>query len=726
MLEHSLLEESTFHITDANAAAACLSLPQVLARLSAGEDLDFTALRPHQRAPWHAFLVQLAYLALELEEETPPFPLSARAWLERLRALTSDHVDDAPWHLVNTDWQRPAFLQPPCSPGREADFKRDSDAAQDIDVLVTARHHDEKTGKLPLHIDAFDALVYALVLLQGWSAFLGTGNYNTMRMNGGFSSRPQFRLAFARGTGPEFVRDLTVLLQSRGELGERFRRLHPTADVSALHRLLWLPTWDDGSLPLSSVHPLCLEVCRRVRLVHDGGRYLMRRASSNAMRVAAREQRGNVMDPWVPIVLGDEPKALTAQAHSLGYRSLQAILFDAAKFDCPLLAQPSDAERRANQPGTWLAQVLVSGDGGTDGLLQRELPAPPAVLSLRSSAAATVARRAQDFVGLAGLASGKILRGALLQFVDGGDDVDWKNRDFTRAVEPWVDRYEQAIDEIFFEQLFDTLEREPDDEQAAQRGWVAWLATAAAGHLAVAVQALPTRDGFRRFARARAERLLRLSLRKQFGALLLPRPESEETLVEPKDGTMPEATIAHVQAPAKDPIASLAGQVRHASTRVLARLRRFHPDSHPQAALFETETMLVAAGVQPHDARQRQRWALVLHCLAVAQGRHDAHADADPGTVLARLRFSESRLRQLVEADDHVLATLMPRLARRLAAAEAGINWWPLADLLLHAGADSAVSQIRADAARQCLIRRYLDARSVVPGVDAGVAVAQA
>lgn len=189
---------------------------------------------------------------------------------------------------------------------------------------------------------------------------------------------------------------------------------------------------------------------------------------------------------------------------------------------------------------------------------------------------------------------------------------------------------------------------------------------------------------------------------------------------------MSEATTAHGQAPAKDPVASLAGQVRHASTGALARLRRFDPVTHPQAALFETETMLMAAGVQPHDARQRQRWALVLHCLALAQGRHENRADADPGAVLARLRFSESRLRQLVEADDRVLTTLVPRLARRLASAGASINWWPLVDLLLHVGASNEASQARTDAARQRLIRRYLDTQAIVPATDADAEVAQA
>jgi CRISPR system Cascade subunit CasA len=169
-------------------------------------------------------------------------------------------------------------------------------------------------------------------------------------------------------------------------------------------------------------------------------------------------------------------------------------------------------------------------------LLIRELRVPPPVLMRRATAHAALAQRSQQFVNLAGLASGKVLRSALLQFVDGSDDVDWKNRDFTRAVEPWVDRYEQAIDEVFFEQLFDTVATQPDDDLQAQRQWVAWLADAARAHLTAAAQSLSTRDGARLFARARAERFLELSLRKQFAGLLPPRPAQHDD-AEPEDAT---------------------------------------------------------------------------------------------------------------------------------------------------------------------------------------------
>src|SRR5574343_1241049 len=520
MLEHSLLSEPLFRVTlGANPVVARMSLPQVLARLSAGELLTFFALRPHQQAPWHAFLVQLAYLSLESEDDPHP-PTAPEAWVDLLRSLTPDHPDDAPCCLVNTTWQTPAFLQPPCSAGREADFKRSADAAQDIDLLVNARHHDEKTGKLPLNESELDTLIYALIALQGWSSFLGAGNYGSMRMNGGFSSRPQFRLAYKRGSGPEFLRDLTVLLDDREGLAQRFRSNHQD-DATAEHRLLWLPVWDEGAIALGSVHPYALEVCRRVRLMRHQDCLVLRRASSNAMRVAAKEQRGVVLDPWVPVLRGDEPKALTAQAHSLSYRRLQELIFDYAKVELPVLAKRSEREREANEPATFIAQVLVSGDGGTDGWLSRELPMPAPVLAQWQSAPAALAQRSQLFVNLAGLAAGKVLRSALLQFVDGGADVEWKNRDFARAVEPWVSRFEADVDSVFFEQLFATVEAGKSGMDA-QREWVHWLSDACRVHLEAASEGLSTRHGSRHFAMGRAQRLLTHSLRKQFGAFLAP------------------------------------------------------------------------------------------------------------------------------------------------------------------------------------------------------------
>ncbi len=158
---------------------------------------------------------------------------------------------------------------------------------------------------------------------------------------------------------------------------------------------------------------------------------------------------------------------------------------------------------------------------------------------------------------------------------------------------------------------------------------------------------------------------------------------------------------------ARDALASLAGQIKHASTGTAARLRRTRPQQDGGGALFEVEWMLQAAEIFPRDDAEHQRWALVLHCLATAGGLHDARAE--PGAVLSRLRFTEARMRQLVEADEATLADLLPRLARRVAAAGAALNWWPLADLLLHAGQPS---EVIADRARRRLVHHFLRAQS--------------
>lgn len=143
---------------------------------------------------------------------------------------------------------------------------------------------------------------------------------------------------------------------------------------------------------------------------------------------------------------------------------------------------------------------------------------------------------------------------------------------------------------------------------------------------------------------------------------------------------------------------------------LLAKLRRFDPVTQGRACLFETTQVLLNAGVEDQlggaaAARLQLRWAVLVHCLALAKGAHQA-GGRSPGEALAHLNYSEARLRQLLQADEDLLLKLMPLLARRLAAHGTMFDWLPLARLLLHADIDEP----RADAARAWIARGYIQA----------------
>ncbi len=160
---------------------------------------------------------------------------------------------------------------------------------------------------------------------------------------------------------------------------------------------------------------------------------------------------------------------------------------------------------------------------------------------------------------------------------------------------------------------------------------------------------------------------------------------------------------------ARDPLRSIANQL--SSPRVdmglLAALRRFNPLTDGRHSLFETQKVLLNAGIDlSADSQSQQRWALIVHCLAIVRGAH--HGQRDTGAKLAGLGLSEGRLRQLIEADGPLLCDLLPTLARRLAAASVTLNWWPLAELALTL--DDEDGRARSQRARLQIVQGFLRA----------------
>ena len=97
MLQYSLLDEPLIrarHVVGGQSVK--YSLPGIFVALARDEVRDFPALRPHQRHPWHAFLVQLAAVALHHAKQGQPFS-TEQEWKTALLALTPEHPDGAAW-----------------------------------------------------------------------------------------------------------------------------------------------------------------------------------------------------------------------------------------------------------------------------------------------------------------------------------------------------------------------------------------------------------------------------------------------------------------------------------------------------------------------------------------------------------------------------------------------------------------------------------------------------
>ena len=481
------------------------TLPGVIHVLVCDQVTSFPALRPHQRHAWHAFLTQLAVLAL-LRAGMAVLPENEGAWRALLRGLTPDHADDAPWCLV-TPPNRPALLQAPLPDGDLASLKNLVDTPGSLDMLVTSKNHDLK-GSVMTQAQPDDWL-FALVTLQTMEGFLGAGNYGISRMNGGFANRPALGLAPSGGPGAHLRRDVGRLLAMKG----RPPLWEGCAQQDGL-ALVWLRPWDGvASLPRSALDPLYIEICRRVRLLDTGTGLVARVGGSKAARIAP-PKGGITGDPWTPVRRDkDGQKALTVDARGFGYRPLVELLFPRNGDPSPL-QRVADDDVRAGL--TLVARALVRGQGKTEGYHERRVPISRAVRRHGALLETDpVAQAAHDRVRLASDMAG-VLRFALLAlFENGPDKVDVGNKAAARKAEPFMVRYDREVDLGFFHALWREAELDDAEVRAAQRGeWVRFLLRLSEGLLDEADRAAPKASHRRLRARVSAQAVLQGAARR--------------------------------------------------------------------------------------------------------------------------------------------------------------------------------------------------------------------
>ena len=371
------------------------SLPETFTLLMRNRVDSFPALRPHQRHPWHAFLVQLGAIATHKAGLTEP-PEDSEEWLRLIRGLTPDYPDDEPWSLVVDDITRPAFMQPPASSADKlSDYESTVETPDGLDMLVTSKNHDLKSSVASS--SETDEWIFALISLQTSEGFGGRDNYGISRMNGGLGCRPAFSLTPSARPGIHLRRDLVALLERRATLLD----MEITRDGGIA--LLWTLPWDGAkveALILRDVDPFYVEICRRIRLCAvPGGRLLAIRATSKAARIDAKALKGITGDPWTPINAKDG-KSLTLAAGGFTYRRTADYLAS-SDWRLPPLFWPTDAERSPPKPMMLVARGMVRGQGKTEGYHERIIPLKAKVVGAfgRAGGARELGDVAQDRIG---------------------------------------------------------------------------------------------------------------------------------------------------------------------------------------------------------------------------------------------------------------------------------------------------------------------------------------
>ena len=489
-LHYSLLDEKLIRARRiADGQLNHYSLPWLFVAMQQDEIRDFPALRPHQRHPWHAFLVQLAAMALHQASSLQPFE-TAQEWREALMNLTPDDSDGAAWCLI-TPHDRPALMQPPV-PGEDVSkWKSRLHAPDELDMLVTSKNHDLKTACMTN--SNLDDWLMALISLQTQEGFLGAGNYGISRMNGGFASRPALGVVPYGNWGKRWLRDVNVLLSDREKIvaQNELQKENGTG-------LIWLLPWDGAkSLSFSSLDPFYIEICRKIRLLKDEENIVAVTTGSKVSRVAAKERNGITGDPWIPIDVAAE-KALTITAKGFNYKVAVELLV--GKYQQPI-AQALTVED-GEQGIIVLAQGVTRGQGKTEGYHERRIPISPTVrkMMLRRKTDRLAALAEERVNAISKMR--KVLWSTMATLFDNGATKDCFSDSAKDRANGFAKPFEQEEDARFFQDLNEEIESDDPDKIRLQ--WLLAMADRAEAILNNAFHAGPRSSEQRYRARSAA------------------------------------------------------------------------------------------------------------------------------------------------------------------------------------------------------------------------------
>ena len=484
-LQFSLLEEPLVRYRRAsNGETVGASLPQLFVALGADEVRDYPALRPHQRHPWHAFLVQLAAIALHKAQRTVAFE-TAEEWRDALLALTPDDPDGAAWCLVSPP-DRPALLQAANTKWNVSEWDTVFGAADELDMLATSKNHDLKGARM--HAATPEDWLFALISLQTQEGSNSGSHKGISRMNSGAGSRSGVGVVPKGHVGARWKRDVSLLQRGRIEVAE----MYGLNEVGGL-ALVWLKAWDgETSIPFSALDPHYIEICRRVRIFEKSARLYARRAKTPISRIDVGSRKGVTGDSWMPIDISESaPKALSLQHPGFDYELISQILFS-GKF-----VKPGSLNVHADDgDGLYLlTQGVARGNSKTEGYHERRVPISAKVRGLlAANKTEPLARLSKQRIEAISEVR-KLLFFALAVLFASGKSDD-KSKGHKAKASKFAAPFERAEDARFFDDLNEELEAA--DPAAQHLQWLLALVARAEAVLKIAFDAGP-RNGVQKY-----------------------------------------------------------------------------------------------------------------------------------------------------------------------------------------------------------------------------------
>lgn len=465
-LRHSLLDDALVRWRCvARGEIHRSSLPDLFAAMVRDEVRDFPALRPHQRHPWHAFLAQLAAIALHRADQSQPWS-EAGDWRAAMLGLTPDDADGAAWCLVAPP-ERPALLQAPMLQGLdEWDLGvRTPDA---LDMLGTSKNHDLKQTRM--RRADIDDWLFALVSLQT-QAGSNSGSYKGVsRMNSGAGTRPCVGVAQRGAWGQRWSSDVGVLRRSREEIADNYEFAAENGIC-----LTWLLPWDEStSIRFAGLDPHYIEICRRVRLVADAAGLAACTFKTPVSRIEENAARkGRTGDAWTPVDR-EEAKIMAVPKAGFGYERVSQLLL-AKRF------APSPAQALTGWPASASLELVCRGiaaDGNskTSGYHERRIPISPKLRGLLAGAQKVTVEKVVELRVHVVKAVVELLESCLVALLVKGKPIEAsKFKQVLQRMKPKIEQltrqFEQQEDTRFFDDLATEIEAVDDCRSIERLNW---------------------------------------------------------------------------------------------------------------------------------------------------------------------------------------------------------------------------------------------------------------